>query len=208
MDSNKSPPPKTNALASAFRSAGLSFADVGFLKLNFWFPVLLVVAHLSVVSWCKSSVATSAVAMMPVPPAKVPFFVITAMPIIAIMCTVVALMSVAAIKPKGTVRGRNGSLAAQGLPAWLDRVQQAQYNTWEACICTVSTFYVAASLDLSEALFAKMATLLLLIRVLYPIVYGLDLDFLRTTLWLMGIHTCLMTAFAGLFAESVVPMLT
>ena len=92
--------------------------------------------------------------------------------------------------------------------AWLDRVQQAQYNTWEACICTVSTFYVAASLDLSETLFAKMATLLLLIRVLYPIVYGLDLDFLRTTLWLMGIHTCLMTAFAGLFAESVVPMLT
>ena len=198
----------SNAVASALRSAGLSFVEVSFLKLNAWFPVLGVVAHLSLVSWCRSSVATSAVAMMPVPPEKVPFFVITAMPIVAVMCTIVVIQSVAAIKPKGTTRGRTGSLASQGLPAWLDRVQQAQYNTWEACIYTVSTFYVAASLDLSETLFAKMATLLLLIRVLYPIVYGLDLDFLRTTLWLMGIHTCLMTAFAGLFAESVVPMLT
>ena len=90
----------------------------------------------------------------------------------------------------------------------MQRIARFARPTGEACIYTVSTFYVAASLDLSEALFAKMATLLLLIRVLYPIVYGLDLDFLRTTLWLMGIHTCLMTAFAGLFAESVVPMLT
>ena len=201
-------PSERNVLASAARAAGLTFEDVGFFKLNAWFPVLLVNAHFCVVSWCKSSVATSAVAMMPVPPAKVPFFVITVMPIIAVVCTIVAIQSIAAIKPKGTTRNRSGSLAAQGLPAWLDRMQQAQYNTWEACIYTVSTFYVAGSLGLQEALFAKMATLFLLIRVLYPVAYALDLDFFRTALWLTGINTCLMTAFAALFPESVVPMFT
>ena len=72
----------------------------------------------------------------------------------------------------------------------------------------MSTFYVAGSLGLQEALFAKMATFLLLIRVLYPVFYALDLDFFRTALWLTGITTCLMTAFAALFPESVVPMFT
>ena len=92
--------------------------------------------------------------------------------------------------------------------AWLFRVQQAQYNTWEACIYTVSTFYVAMSLGVGNELFAKTATFLLLVRVLYVFAYGLDLDFFRTALWLTGIYTCLMTAFAGLFPESVLPMFT
>ena len=43
---------------------------------------------------------------------------------------------------------------------------------------------------------------------MYPLSYGLDLDFIRTTLWLTGTYTCLMAAFAAQFPESVLPMLS
>ncbi|GMI41672.1 hypothetical protein TeGR_g1727 [Tetraparma gracilis] len=201
-------PSEKNALASALRSAGLTFDDCGFFKLNAWFPVLLIGANVSLITWCRSNVATLAVAMMPVPEAKVPFFVIAFMPIIAIVCTIVAIQSIAAIKPRGAAgRIRGGSVAELGLPAWIDRLQQAQYNTWECCTCTVCTFFVAVSLGLPDVLFAKMATFLLLVRVLYVLAYVLDLDFVRTLLWLAGTSTCLLAAFAALFPESVAPVL-
>lgn len=57
-------------LATYLRSIGLSFADVGFVKLNAFFPVMLGVAHFAVTAWCSSDASIAAVETMPVPMEK------------------------------------------------------------------------------------------------------------------------------------------
>ena len=71
----------------------------------------------------------------------------------------------------------------------------------------ICTFYVGASLGVPKLLFAKLASLFLALRVAYPVAYALDLDLLRTQLWLTGVYVCFVAAFAGLFPESALPML-
>ena len=77
----------------------------------------------------------------------------------------------------------------------------------QACIYLICTFYVGASLGVPKLLFAKLASLFLALRVAYPVAYALDLDLLRTQLWLTGVYVCFVVAFAGLFPESALPML-
>ncbi|KAH8074739.1 MAPEG-like protein [Aureococcus anophagefferens] len=179
-------------IGDAFRAAGLSFADCGFLKLNAFFPVMLGLAHASVAGFCKGDVGAAAVAAMPVPAAKVPR---------------------SAVAPNGyeSQRSRSqkapGAIVAAGNPAWIERVQAAQYNTWEATIGMLAAWFVAKECGLAEDLFAKLATLFLGIRVAYPVVYALDLDLLRTQLWLTGLYATAMIAFAALFPDTVAPLL-
>ena len=66
---------------------------------------------------------------------------------------------------------------------------------------------IAGQLNLPEELFAKMATLFLVCRVVYPFFYALDLDLLRTTTWLIGMHISMMISFASLFPGTILPML-
>ena len=152
----------------------------------------------------------------------------------------------------------------KGLPAWIDRLSAAQYNTFEvctrshdapgpysypllravrtsvaegssprppqyayqpllgmphaaartayrgapqACAYLICTFYVGASLGVPKLLFAKLASLFLALRVAYAVAYFLDIDLLRTQLWLNATYACCLIAFAGLFPESILPML-
>ena len=148
-----------------------------------------------------------------VPAEKVPFLVVLAMPIIAILCAIVALEAISAVAPTGyqSQKGREqkdiGNLAKAKIPAWIGRVQAAQYNTFECCIYMLCSFYVAKELGVPKLLFAKIATLLLLLRVSYPFWYATDLDLFRTQAWLMGLHACILLGFAGLFPDTVLPML-
>ena len=200
-------------IGDAFRAAGLSFADCGFLKLNAFFPVMLGLAHASVAGFCKGDVGAAAVASMPVPAAKVPLLVAAIMPLLAVVIAIVALEALSAVAPNGyeSQRSRSqkapGAIVAAGNPAWIERVQAAQYNTWEATIGMLAAWFVAKECGLAEDLFAKLATLFLGIRVAYPVVYALDLDLIRTQLWLTGLYATAMVAFASLFPDTVVPLL-
>lgn len=145
--------------------------------------------------------------------AQVPYFVVAVMPVLAVFLAVVAIMGIAALSPNGYESQRSrqqkapGALAASGLPAWLDRVQGAQYNTFEAISCMLCSFFIAVMLKLPTLVFAKMATLFLLCRLAYPIMYALDIDLLRTQLWLTALHACFMMSFAMLFPDTILPML-
>jgi uncharacterized MAPEG superfamily protein len=77
----------------------------------------------------------------------------------------------------------------------------------QACAYLICTFYVGASLGVPKLLFAKLASLFLALRVAYAVAYFLDIDVLRTQLWLNATYACCLIAFAGLFPESVLPML-
>ena len=152
-----------------------------------------------------------------VPPAKVPLFVIAVMPIIAVACAVAAIMGITVYSPTGYASHKNreqkapGALAAKGMPAWLDRVQGAQYNTWEATICLLCAVFVAMSSDFPKGydkvtFLAKLTTFFLLNRVAYPVVYALDVDMLRTQLWFNALYTTLMLSFGALFPDSILPL--
>ena len=130
-----------------------------------------------------------------VPQAKIPLFVIAVMPIIAVLCAVTAIMGITIYSPTGYASHKNreqkapGNLAAKGMPAWLDRVQGAQHNTWEATMCLLCAVFVAMSSDFPKGFdkvgfLAKLTTCFLLCRVAYPVAYALDIDLLRTLLTL------------------------
>ena len=88
-------------MASIFNALGLTFRDVGFVKFNAWFPPLLGMAHYGLTFWCKSSLSVSAVEMLPVSADKVPFFVAAVMPLVAVMCAIVAIMGITIYGKKG-----------------------------------------------------------------------------------------------------------
>ena len=88
-------------MAETLRSMGLSFKDTGFVKLNTWFPPMLAAAHFTVTSWCKSPISVSAIELLPVPMEKVPYFVIAIMPLLAILCAIIALEATSALAPTG-----------------------------------------------------------------------------------------------------------
>ena len=174
---------------------------------------MLGLAHASVAGFCKGDIGSAAVASMPVPAAKVPLLVAAIMPLLAVVIAIVALEALSAVAPNGyeSQRSRSqkapGAIVAAGNPAWIERVQAAQYNTWEATIGMLAAWFVAKECGLAEDLFAKLATLFLGIRVAYPVVYALDLDLLRTQLWLTGLYATAMVAFAALFPDTVAPLL-
>jgi len=207
-------------IGDVFRSAGLSFADVGFVKFNAAFPPMVAVAHFGLKNFITSTMSTTAMAMLPVPPAKIPLFAIAMMPVVAVTCAVTAIMGITIYSPTGYASHKNreqkaaGNLAANGMPAWLDRMQGAQYNTWEATICLLCAVFVATTSDFGGILtssdkvgfLAKLSTFFLLCRVVYPIAYALDIDLLRTQLWFNGLYATLVLSFGALFPDSIVPM--
>jgi len=186
---------------------------VGFVKLNIFFPPMVGVAHYAVTAWCSSDVSMAAVKQMPVPMEKVPYFVVFIMPIIAIVCALFALQALSAVGPNGyqSQKGREqkdiGALAKSGLPQWIARLQAAQYNTFEACIYMICSFFIASDLGVPKLLFAKIATLFFWLRMIYPVFYATDLDFFRTQAWLTGLYACILLCLAALFPDTVLPML-
>ena len=200
-------------IGDAFRGVGLSLADCGFMKLNALFPIMLGLAHAAVAGFCKSEAAASYVAAMPVEAAKVPVFVVAVMPLWSVVLAVIALEALAAVAKNGyeSQRGRSqkapGAIVAAGNPAWIERVQAAQYNNWEATIGIVCSVFVASELELAPDLFARLATLFLGLRLVYPVFYALDIDIVRTQVWLTGLYATAMIAFAALFPETVAPLL-
>ena len=142
-----------------------------------------------------------------------PFFVIAVLPLMAVVLAVIAILGITIFAPKGyesqwsRVQKAPGALATSGLPGWIERVQGAQYNTYEACIHMLCTFYIAQSLNLPSLLFAKLASFFLVCRAVYPIVYALDIDMLRTQAWMTGLYAVSMVAFAALFPDTIMPIL-
>ena len=212
----------TNGQHDALRGSLDSFKDTGFVKLNIFFPPMLAAAHFTVTSWCKSPISVKAMEQLPVPMEKVPYFVMAVMPLLAVVCAIVALQATAALGPNGyqsqSPREQKApgklDLIFDGKHAWIARLRAAQYNTFEAVQCMLCSFFVASSLEhekqlaVSKLLFAKIATLFLCVRLLYPFTYALDLDFFRTQLWLTGTYAVAMLSFAALFPETILPMLS
>ena len=199
-------------IAEDLRFAGLSLANMNFVKLNVFFPVMGAIGFFTVTKWVSSELSTSAVNAMPVAADKVPYFVVAVMPLLAVMCAIAVIFGLAIKAPNGyesqssRLQKAPGAMAAKGLPGWLDRVQDAQYNTFEAAITMVCSFFVASSLNLEPTLYAKLATLVLLLRVAYPFAYGMDIDIVRTQLWLTALIALVVCSFGALFPETVLPL--
>ena len=87
------------------------------------------------------------------------------------------------------------------------RVQGAQYNTWETAITFVCTLYAAQNMGVKADLIANVSAYVLLCRLLYPLMYALDLDFFRTCMWYFSFQAMLVMAFSGCFPDVILPLL-
>ena len=117
-------------------------------------------------------------------------------PVYAILLSIIALEGLAALAPNGyqSQIGRAakapGAIEELGFPGsgWIERVQSSQYNTWESAILAVCCFVVAIEEKLTPSLFSELAALLLVCRLVYPLPYALDVDLVRTQVWLTGLY--------------------
>ena len=57
--------PLSMGIGDVFRSAGLSFADVGFVKFNAAFPAMVAVAHFGLTFFCSSTMSTTVMESLP-----------------------------------------------------------------------------------------------------------------------------------------------
>ena len=84
---------------------------------------------------------------------------------------------------------------------WIERVQSAQYNTWESAILAVCCFFVGIEEKLTPSLFSELAALLLVCRLVYPLPYALDVDLVRTQVWLTGLYVAVRAEIKSMLAE-------
>ena len=146
--------------------------------------------------WCGSGLAGGrGRAPFPVADEKVPLFTIFVLPVYAILLSIVALEGLAALAPNGyqSQIGRAakapGAIEELGFPGsgWIERVQSAQYNTWESAILAVCCFFVASEEKLTPSLFSELAALLLVCRLVYRCP-AKDVDLARTQIWLTSLY--------------------
>jgi hypothetical protein len=78
------------SMASLLNAAGITLRGAGFVKMNMLISVMLPATHYCVFGFVASPMAVTLVDMMPVPVDKVPFLVIAALPIIAILCALIS----------------------------------------------------------------------------------------------------------------------
>ena len=195
--------------ADKIRAKGFSLADCKFFKLNALFPIMLGLAHATVALWCGSGLAAAVVAAVPIADEKVPLFTIMFIPVYAILLSIVALEGLAALAPNGyqSQIGRAakapGAIEELGFPGsgWIERVQSAQYNTWESAILAVCCFFVGIEEKLTPSLFSELAALLLVCRLVYPLPYALDVDLARTQVWLTGLYVAVRAEIKYMLAE-------
>ena len=60
--------------------------------------------------------------------------------------------------------------------------------------------------DPAPSLFSELAALLLVCRLVYPLPYALDVDLVRTQVWLTGLYATIMVAACALYPETMQPL--
>ena len=70
----------------------------------------------------------------------------------------------------------------------------------------VCCFVVAIEEKLTPSLFSELAALLLVCRLVYPLPYALDVDLVRTQVWLTGLYATIMVAACAMYPETTQPL--
>ena len=71
----------------------------------------------------------------------------------------------------------------------------------ESAILAVCCFVVAIEEKLTPSLFSELAALLLVCRLVYPLPYALDVDLVRTQVWLTGLYVAVRAEIKSMLAE-------
>lgn len=183
----------------------------GFMKLNVVFPPLIACAAALMRWYLASPVSEALVNAMPVPLAHKPLVVAACMPVLIFVSGLMPIMGLAAMAPTGydnqhPRKFKDATSIAETYPMMF-RLQSAHMNTIECTVMLMPAFWVAQTVGLEPDLFAKLAALLLAVRVLYVLAYALNADALRTVLFVIGQFCILSCGFAPLFPATVLPLL-
>ena len=174
----------------------------GVLKGFALFPILIVIANLGVVVFVKSPVSDQLIKALPVPIDKVPALVIVLLVLMAVSSGVFVIVGLNLLSggyDNSHPRKLKGPALAECYPA-LFRLQSAHNNTFECLAMVTACFWAATTHPLEQVLFAKLAFVILVSRIMYVIAYVLDEDVLRT-----GFFVCAITAIADIGGGAIFP---
>lgn len=197
--------------APAVTPSGITTMSGGFVKLNLVFPPIIAGVAYLLKMYVTSPVVEAVLKSLPFTVDKVPMVVAASMAPLIFISGVVPIMGLAYVEPNGydnvNPRMMKSAGGALGKYPVLFRLQSAHQNTVELAAMAAPSFWVASTLGLPSLLFAKLASLALLARLLYFPAYALGIDYLRTTLFAISFFAITLIGFAPLFPETILPAL-
>ena len=131
----------------------------GFIKLNLAFPPIIAAGGALLKWFVGAAISDTILAAMPVPIAKIPFFVAATMPVMIFVSGVVPIMGVTLYKSYDNSLPRKAK-SAEGLKdlPTIFRFQSAHNNTIEYAGGLMIGLWIATSLGLEQVLYAKLCT--------------------------------------------------
>jgi uncharacterized MAPEG superfamily protein len=143
-----------------------------------------------------------------VPAKNVPMFIAVMMVLVAWLSCFFALGVIAYCKkPEGYDNSmprllKNSAEFAKTYPVSY-RLQCAHNNSLEALNFMTPCFWAAHTLGLEEVLFAKLAVMFLFVRLVYIVMYAVDSNGLRTTVFTTGMTILILMVLGGLWPSTL-----
>jgi uncharacterized MAPEG superfamily protein len=175
----------------------------GFIWVNLFITPMLLVSPVVISAFLKSSLSAELVQAVPVPEEKVPFLMLLAMVLLGFASNTIVVFYIAAFRKGGydnnTPRtSQPDFLANNGFAA---RMKAAHANTYENLPIFAVAVYTAISLSLDKLILAKMCVFYILNRVAFIFCYGLNIDILRTFVYLVSFFTTVFMMAMSIFPE-------
>lgn len=178
----------------------------GFVKVNLLFmPVVAIVAFV-IPAFCKSKLAGDMLAAFPVSVEFVPYFILTVTVFGHWVMSACKGMAASIMTQEGYNNGNPRMSKGEGV---LGRMHSAALNGFEANGYAACMVLVGSKLPtcgrgvtdpcISQDLFARLTLLYLLTRCVYYPVYAMDLDSVRSTVWLTGLCSLVAIGAAPFF---------
>jgi len=186
----------------------------GFIWINLFIAPMLIGAPICISLFCKHPISDQLLKQVPVAVDKVPYLMMLGMVFMQFVCNIVCVMYIAAFRQGGY----DNNTPREAQPKFLEnhkfaaRMKAAHFNTLEQIPIFATACFTAILLKLDPVLTAKLALLHNLSRVVYIVTYGLNIDIVRTFVFVVGFFSCIfmsaMAIFPGFSLDATIaPML-
>jgi uncharacterized MAPEG superfamily protein len=173
-------------------------------KLNIFLPAQLACTLAAVAALVKTKFSDILLSLAPVELEKVPYFCLLGL--IAIWATVKIVVAFGvANSPHCKHAYRNDQPRTMNnieyMGKVLYRLQCAHENTLEALAVATAVAVIGSNTDIEATIFAKLSMFTLVARVIYPFIYALGPDLIRSVVFSFGLCSSLWIAVYGLFPK-------
>lgn len=171
--------------------------------LNITFPPIIIGSLVGMSKFLRDPISDQLLAQMPVDADKVPFLAMMVMILLAFFANLVVIFYIAIFRKGGYDNNHPREEQAKFLQnhGFAARMKAAHNNTNENLPALAAGIFTAISLGLDKVLTAKMCIFYMINRIIFVVTYGLNLDLVRTVVYVMGFFTVLMMMAMSIFPE-------